>query len=247
MKKTSILLSSLVLMLFVGVGPSPLAQAKHGSDDDSSTTTSESDDSNDDTGSSHGGSETENETENGSESSSESHRSRGGSREDRQAEINARIALKRAELEKKLEQKQKDIKTKLEGKRLDLCNEREDKINTLLQGSIERSTQRLAVFQKIQKGVMEFYVSKGLNATDYDAAVKTADEKQAGAIAAIDAMAGMKFSCDTTDGSNPAGTIRQAAEARHTAMKAYRESVRSLIHVVKAAHSAAESSDGGQS
>lgn len=226
MKKTSIILASLIAVLALGVGLTPLVHAKDGADD----STSQSDNSNSDNSSDDSDSNTE--AENKSEAEHSSAETRHKDRLDR---INEDIAKKRTEFEQKMEQRKERVKKKLEGKRLDLCQSRQDRINNFIQNSTERAKAKLAIFQKIEKGVIEFYTSNNLSASGYDAAVSTADEKQAAAIAAIDAMGGLTFSCDNADGSNPAGVIRQAKTTRHEVMKAYRESIHALIQVVKAA------------
>lgn len=230
MTKKTVLLFTLALMLAVGTGAP--AFARHGNDDNQ-TTTSNVDDSE------------ENEVENENEVEDEDGFDDSDSREDRMNKMNARIAERRAELEQKFEAKKERIKERLAGKRLELCENREERINSLIQSSAEHAKRKLAVFQKIEQGVKNFYEDKGLSADGYEAAVANADEKEAEAIAAIDAMVGLTFSCDSVDGSNPGSVIRQAAHARHDALQSYKEAVRELILEVKQALEATETETEG--
>lgn len=236
MTKKTLVLFILVFMLAVGMASPTFA--RRGGDRDRSNETSQS---SDDSDSNDTEDETEVEDENEvdeDEVETESHHSR----EDRLQRFNERIAERRNKLEQKFEERKAKRQEKLEGKRLDICEKRETRINELLQSSAEHAKKKLAVFQRIEEGVKNFYVEKDLNADGYDAAVTNADEKEAAAIAAIDAMAGISFSCDEADGSNPGAVISEAAHARHDALREYKQAVRQLIVVVKKALELAETS-----
>ncbi len=223
MTKKTVLLFMLALMLTAGVGTPTFA--RNGADEPD-TSTSQHDDSD----------EKEVEAENEVEDSDDDglHRSK------HLKQLNDRIALKRAEIEKKFEAKKEESKARLEGKRLETCEKREVKINELIQSSSEKAGKKLAVFQKIEAGVQAFYEKKGLSAEGYNAAVANADEKEASAIAAIDAMTGLTYSCDDVDGTKPGQIVASAVQIRRDALKDYKSAVRELIVLVKQALEASE-------
>jgi len=134
------------------------------------------------------------------------------------------------------EQKEKRTE-KLESKRLETCQKRQDKINSIGTKSTEQNKKHLAVFQKIEQNVKNFYVSKNLSAEGYDAAVAAADEKEAIAVANVETSAEVSFDCATTDGAKPGSAIKELMTSRHAALKEYRTAIKNLIQVVKKAHS----------
>lgn len=224
--KQALVLFALVFTLAIGMATPTFA--RRGGDDQNVSTSNTSDDSD----------KTENETEVENEDETEDL-----SREDRVQKLNERIAERRAELEQKFEARKQKRQEKLEGKRLEVCEKRETRINELIQSSGEKAKKKLAVFQKIEEGVKNFYENKGLSAEGYDAAVENADAKEADAIAAIDAMIGLTFTCDDADGATPGAVIAAAAKARSDALKAYKTAVRELIVVVKQSLEATQASD----
>ncbi|HCR55557.1 TPA: hypothetical protein DIV49_01160 [Candidatus Saccharibacteria bacterium] len=222
--KQFVLLTALISVLAVGL-TSP-AFARRGGDDTSGSDSSEVEN------------EQETETEHASEAENEdesSDFSSDDSRAERQAKLEAKIAERRQMLEDKFDKKRDEIKEKLAGKRFELCQEREANINRLIDDGVERSKKKLAVFQRIEEAVKSFYVEKGLLAEGYDAAVANADEKEAAAIAAIEAVGQIDFDCSNVESSRPNGVIREAIHTRHDALKEYKTAVRELIQVVKKA------------
>lgn len=224
--KQALVLFALVFTLAISMATPTFAH--RGGDDQNVSTSNISDDSE----------EAENETEVENEDETEDL-----SREDRVQKLNERIAERRAELEQKFEARKQKRQEKLEGKRLEVCEKRETRINELIQSSGEKAKKKLAVFQKIEEGVKNFYDNKGLSAEGYDAAVENADAKEADAIAAIDAMIGLTFTCDDVDGATPGAVITTAAKARNDALKAYKTAVRDLIVVVKQSLEATQASE----
>ena len=125
---------------------------------------------------------------------------------------------------------------KLEAKRLAICEKREARINAIITKGAEQSRKQLAVFQKIEEKVKQFYIDKNLSTEGYDLAVVNADDKEAAAVAAIEASLETKFDCDTTDGAKPGEAIKELVKTRHDALKAYRTAIKDLILVVKKGH-----------
>lgn len=144
-----------------------------------------------------------------------------------------RVTEKKAEIKERLETAKTARTEKLASKKLELCEKRQERINKLFENATERNKKQLAVFQKIEDKVKAFYVSKNITAEGYDAAVANADEKEAAAVAAIEASAETQFDCATADAAKPGVEIKAAMQARHTALKDYRTAIKDLILVVK--------------
>lgn len=143
---------------------------------------------------------------------------------------------KRSELKQKFADMKEARTAKLDAKRLEICEKRQQTINDIITRGVERNTKHLAFFQKIETNVKQFYVNKHLSSDKYAAAVEAADTAEANAATAIDASADVKFDCNTTDGNKPGSVIKEAMESRHSALVAYRTSIKDLIVIVKKAN-----------
>ena len=221
MLKRILLTLVLTAVLSVGLAAPTFAQEGLSGSDDSSSSTTQSGDEN----------ENETETETETEDSSMSRHS---------GRIKDRIAERRAQLEQKIEASKAKRAERLEGRRMELCQKRQTKINQLIQSSSTRAKAKLAVFQKIQQNVKDFYVKKQLAAEGYDAAVAKADQAQADAIAAIDATQALNFDCTAVKDSQPGQAISTTMKARHAALQSYKNAVHDLIVLVKHALQASQ-------
>lgn len=146
------------------------------------------------------------------------------------------VEAHKSEIKDRLEAKKAEIKEKLADKRLQTCERRQSMINKIFDNATERNKKQLAVFQKIEDKVKAFYVDKKLSVEGYDAAVANADAKKTAAVAAIEASADVNFDCASADGTNPGSVIKEAMQARHTALKDYKTAVKDLIVLVKKGH-----------
>ncbi len=146
-----------------------------------------------------------------------------------------RIQERRQKLEAQLQERRAEVKQRLEGRRLAVCENRETRINELLERSVENARRQLGVIQRLEEGIKKFYDDKQLTADGFDAAVANVDSKEADAAAAIDVMAGTTFDCTQADGNKPAGTITSLLQARHEGLSDYRRAVVDLLLVVKKA------------
>lgn len=153
-----------------------------------------------------------------------------------QAEQRQSVDDHKAAIEQRLEALKEQRETKLADKRLEICEKRHDKINTIVTQSAERGTKQLAVFQKIEERVKQFYTDKNLSSDSYDEAVAAADEKEATAVAAMEVSSETTFDCATTSGTKPGNVIKEAMSTRHAALKEYRTAIKNLILVIKKAH-----------
>ena len=154
------------------------------------------------------------------------------------------IESRKAELKQRIESERSERKSELTDKRLELCQQRQDKINELMAASAKFGRERLTHIQAVEARVKEFYTNKALTSTEYDAALTVVDEKEALAVAAVEVTESQDFDCTKVDGSKPSGEIRTVHEAKYTALNDYRDSVKQLIQIVKAAAVAAKTTDG---
>jgi len=146
------------------------------------------------------------------------------------------VKERKAALQEKFEAAKETRQNKLEDKRLEMCEKRQTKINGILSHGTDQSRKHLAVFQKIEERVKQFYANKSLSSEGYDAAVANADEKEAAAIAAIEASTETTFDCANADGAKPGDAVRELMKSRHAALKEYRTAIKDLILVVKKGH-----------
>lgn len=145
------------------------------------------------------------------------------------------IETHKTELKDRVEAMKENRTEKLETKRLEVCQKRQSKINNIGSKSTEQNKKQLAVFQKIEANVEQFYVNKNLSAEGYDAAVAAANEKEAIAVASVEASAEVTFDCTTTDGAKPGSAIKELMTSRHDALRNYRTAIKDLIVIVKKA------------
>lgn len=154
-----------------------------------------------------------------------------------------RIEEKKAALQERTDAMKANATKRLETKRLEVCEKRQTKINEIVSRGATQNTKQLAVFQKIEARVIQFATDKNITSDEITAAIAAADEKEAAAIAAIDAAKATTFDCSTTDGANPGSAIKQAMTTRHAALKEYRTSIKDLIVAVKQANNDTEATD----
>lgn len=155
-----------------------------------------------------------------------------------------RVEERKAEIKQRVEAKRAEASAKLADKRLEACEKRQAKVNSIFTKATERNEKHLAVFQKIEERVKAFYVDRGLSADGYETAVANADEKEAAAVAAIEASNEVTFDCASADATKPGAAIKEAMQARHAALKDYRTAVKDLILVVKKHHGQQQQAGG---
>lgn len=147
-----------------------------------------------------------------------------------------KVTERKAEIKQRVETKRAEATAKLADKRLAACEKHQDKVNSIFAKATNRNAMHLAVFQKIEERVKAFYVNKNLSVDGYEAAVTNADEKEAAAVAAIEASSEITFNCTSADATKPGAAIKEAMQARHSALKQYRTAVKDLILIVKKHH-----------
>lgn len=157
------------------------------------------------------------------------------------------IESRRAELKQEVETKRTERRAVLSDKRLKLCKERQAKINELMARSVRISNDRFARIRQVENNVRDFYAHHSLDSTEYDAATALVDEKEAGAVAAIEVTETNEFVCQKVDANDPAGEIRILHKAKVQALNEYRDNVKQLIQIVKAAYVAKSEERGASS
>lgn len=166
-----------------------------------------------------------------------------GGRTGMTVEQNQVVTDRKAAIQQKLTTMKTARTEKLTAKRLEVCQQRQEKIGNIVARGTEQNTKQLAVFQKIEANVKQFYIDKKLSSDGYDVAVTNADTAEANAVAAIEVATETTFDCTTTDGANPGSLIKAAMTSRHETLKAYRTAIKDLILVVKKANGEQKATD----
>ncbi|MBC7764337.1 hypothetical protein H7Y29_01350 [Microbacteriaceae bacterium] len=152
----------------------------------------------------------------------------------------AEVEKRRSELEMKIKEVKAENKVRLDDTRKKVCENRTEKINSIIQKRSEQATNQLAVFKKISNRVQSFATTKNLTVENYDTLVATIAEKEAAAQAAIDVNKATTFECASASSDNPSLLPRTTIEAVRNALKEYRTSIKNLIVNVKASAEKAE-------
>lgn len=158
-----------------------------------------------------------------------------GEQADMSQQQRERVEQRKTEIKARVEARKEAVKQRLEDRRLTQCERRQDRVNRILERGVKQNTKQLAVFQKIEERVKQFYAEKNLSADGYEAAATNADEKEAAAVAAIEVAGEVTFDCETADANKPGAVIKQAMTSRHASLKEYRTAIKDLILVVKQA------------
>lgn len=182
----------------------------------------------------------------GSDRAAQAQERRQAAEEVRSEQTRPSVEERKAEILERVEAKRAEVKEKLEQKRLEVCEKRADKINKIIAKSAENSERHLAVFQKIADRTQVFYEDKQLNVANYEELVATVEEKEADAVAAIEAIQEVTFDCAEQDPSNVGATVRDVMKTQHQALKEYRTSIKDLIVGIKQSAQEAEAEEGAE-
>lgn len=156
---------------------------------------------------------------------------------------NQTVTDRKAEIQQRLTNMKEARTVRLEAKRLEVCQQRQQKINDIVAHGTEQNIKQLAVFQKIEANIKQFYIDKKLSSDAYDGAVANADIAEANAVAAIEASTETTFDCASTDSTNPGSIIKEAMTTRHSSLAAYRTAIKDLIVIVKKANGEQKTTD----
>ena len=160
-----------------------------------------------------------------------------------------RAEAKKQALER-LAQKKAEVKSKLDERRRAKCQERENKINTIIAQRAGQGAKHYEVFKKIKDRVITFTESKEISPDGYAALLASVNEKEQAVIVAIETAKTVKLDCAAESSDKNMGNyIRQSVSEIRESLKAYRTSVKDLIAGVKQAAetkvNATESQSGG--
>jgi hypothetical protein len=146
-----------------------------------------------------------------------------------------RIRDNRDRMKEVIAEKQEARREFLKGIKLARCENREARINRLLDTGAVIMDKQLSVIQRIEEGIKKFYVDKALSSEEYASAVAVAEEKEADAIAGIDLVKDMTFECDEADATKPSSDVKEMVSVRKQSLSEYRNAVKELLLVVKKA------------
>lgn len=139
--------------------------------------------------------------------------------------------------------KREAVQARLTDVRLKVCQNREKRIDSLVNRINERGTKQLEVFTRIADRTQAFYVDAGETLDTYGALVDDVNAKKVAAEQAVTST-DVTFDCE---GENPKGVIEELKAARlaqNEALKAYKTSVKNLIVGVKSVQATTETSEG---
>jgi len=220
--KKSLILSVIAVFAFVLTLAPMSVFARDGAESSDTTTTNTSDDSSSGTS-----------TDNSSGSAS------------RRQEIELKIEQAKEQAKEKLDAAKTEVKDKLSSDRLKVCENRTTRVNQLLQDNSTRAKSVLTKFEAVATKVEAYVTTNSVSVPNYDALVADVNAKDAAAAAAIGAVSGTTFNCDSqesnTVGKFQTGVVRDELNA----LKAYRTSIKNLIAAVKTAVSTGSVSNQG--
>ena len=223
--KKSLIISVIAVFAFV-LTLAPMSVFARDGAESSDTTTNTNDDS------SGSGSAS---TDNGSDSST------------RRQEIELKIEQAKEQAKEKLDAAKTEVKDKLSSDRLKICENRTTRVNQLLQDNSTRAKSALTKFEAVATKVEAYVTANNVNVPNYDTLVADVNAKDAAAAAAIGAVSGTTFNCDSQE-SNAVGKFQTGVVRDElNALKAYRTSIKSLIAAVKTAVSTGSVSNQGGS
>lgn len=167
----------------------------------------------------------------------------------KKAELEQTIADRRAEFEKRREDAKTQASAKLEEAKQKACENRSESFKKRMEGIASRSERRMEVFNKIAERVEAFAEEKNVTVANYDellSDVETKAEalKQAHELVRENAEV---FQCNGDNAQTNTAIFKEAIAQEHEAFKEYRDSIKSLIKVVKQAIEADTTEENNES
>ncbi len=156
------------------------------------------------------------------------------------------LTAKKAEFEAKLAEKKAEIKEKLEGKRAELCEQRSNRINTVVNNRSGALQRHLTRFDEIKAKIVAFVDKKQLSSDQLTSLAATMETAGANAQAAVDAFQGTDFVCRQADANDPGGIVISTWASAKEAMRAYRDTIKAYAKEARSlATAAVAASDDG--
>jgi len=156
----------------------------------------------------------------------------------------------REEAKELREEKKQQAQEALKAKKVAACEEHAKNINQVMSRVNDRSQRIYDRLTKVSELVQKYYASKNLNIDNYSSLVTDINVKRSIANTKLNMMITYgSFSCTETSPRQIIMDYRDSRKAKVTAMKAYRQSIRTLLTEVKSAAAAKKSTssqtDGG--
>jgi len=156
----------------------------------------------------------------------------------------------REEAKELREEKKQQAQEALKAKKAATCEKHKEHISQVMSRVNDRSQRIYDRLSKVSELLQKYYDSNNLSIDNYDSLL--ADVRAKGAIAntKLNVMLTLgSFSCDEDNPRQSIADYREGRKAKVTAMKAYRQSIRTLLTEVKSAVAAKKSTssqtDGG--
>jgi len=148
--------------------------------------------------------------------------------------------------EEKKQQAQEDLKAKKAAK----CESHKEHVNQVMSRVNDRSQRIYDRLTKVSELIQKYYESNNLSIDNYSSLVTDINVKRSMANTKLNMMITYgSFSCDEDNPRQAILDYRDSRKAKVAAMKAYRQSIRTLLTEVKSAtaakNSASSQTDGG--
>lgn len=140
--------------------------------------------------------------------------------------------------QKLLKEKRQERKNRTEAQRQEACRQHAADIDQRFDALGGKAGRYLNGFNTIFTKVQAYQTKNQLDVANYDALVADVTAKQAAATAAVAALktqSETKINCGTSDPASSVAVVKTAAQDAHTAMKAYRTSLKTLVKALQAA------------
>jgi hypothetical protein len=152
---------------------------------------------------------------------------------------------------KLLEQKRQNGKGHTQEQRQAACKQHEADIDQHFQVLGDKAGRYLNGFNTVFTKLQAYQTKKQLDVANYDTLVAAATAKQLVATAAVNALAaqsGSKVDCTASDPAQSVANVKTATQDAHTALQAYRSSLKTLAQALldakKASHTSSDSTGG---
>lgn len=148
------------------------------------------------------------------------------------------------------EEKKQQAQETLKAKRAAKCESQKEHISQVMASIDNRSERIYDRLTTVSELIRSYYEKSGLTVDNYDALVSDIDQKRTEAKAKLDVMSTHEpFNCSVENPRESIMRYRDNRRAKVTAMKAYRQSIRTLLTEIKSAAAAksptSNQKDGG--
>lgn len=152
----------------------------------------------------------------------------------KEAQVTVESARKQAQ--EKVKSQRESIKEKLSTKRLEACNTREAKVNEINNKFASKAQAHLTRLAGATDKLTDVKTTKNLDVANYDTLLADVNAKATAAQVALTSVEAVDFNCDQEGVNREFGQyIKANIQTVRTAVKDYRDSIKSLAKAIRAA------------